>query len=380
MSDGLEVTEISALDPAWTAALTEAAGPGDQSLHPSFLRAYRASTIEGVTPRWFLASSGERPLALAGAAVFEARLDCLAPGWVQRLNDRVRGVVPGFLGLRVMMCGAPAGLAEPGVAVFPGVEDALAEAARDALLRELWARVEDERLTALCWKEFQRETPARAARVNAVRLRRHPSPAKFVQDLPFEDMEGYRSALRSGYRRQLDQAARRAAAAGLEVRLGQPFAEHASAWHPLFLQVLDRADQRLETLPAAFFSRLAEDPAYRLNTATLEGRLVGGALCRVVGETLVFLYVGHDQAASDRAGVYHQLLRSVLELAFQQGCRRIQWGQTSGDAKGRLGAEAQPCWFYLRFRRGVTQAAVDATASLLFPEDSWTPRRVFKQG
>jgi hypothetical protein len=149
-------------------------------------------------------------------------------------------------------------------------------------------------------------------------------------------------------------------------------------WYPLFEAVLDRSATRLETLGLQFFTRLAADPRYVLNTAERGGTLVGGALCTIEGRVLHFLYVGMDYACARDCDLYFNLLYSVLRLAIERGCSEIHWGQTSLDAKGRFGGDAQPLWFYLRFRRSAFQRVMRSAGRLMFPAREQTHRRVLK--
>lgn len=360
------------------ATLARWLSPRQVSLDPGFVAAYLAAPPEGVEPRLLVARDEAGTIrAVLPLARFTVALDCLAPPWVQAAAGRVRALVPGFLRVRLLMFGWPAGLGTLDLAVPVGdAPAALAEAAglagRHGL--ELLAR---ERATALVLKEFGPADRAAAAAL-APLAPAYPSVPVVVQDLAVGDDDAYLASLRAGYRRQL--LAHRAAArkAGLALVLDRDPGPWIPAWYPLFRAVLARSETRLETLPEGFFAALASDPRCRMNLALEGDALVGGALCLVDGPTLHFLFVGFDYAVNETARVYFNLLDSVLGLAFAKGCRHVRWGQTSLDAKGRFGGRAEPLAFHLRFRNRLLDALVRLAAPLLFPERPQLPRQVFK--
>lgn len=381
---GWQLGEIR--DPEAFVALVEGLPPGGDGarwpvLAPGFLRAYLEGPPSGVVPALLVVRDRDgEVLALSALARFQVDLDCLAPPWVQGLARGVRGLWAGFFRLDLLMFGMPAGLATQDTWIAPGLDSWKRELVREGLVESSLDLLREEGATALVWKEFtdsEREewdpalTPALAA---------HPSVPSVKQDLGevgVETLEDFRSRLRSGYRRQLERNLARGREGGLEIGLAQPFAPEVGEWEPLFQQVLARSETRLEELGRPFFEALARDPGYVLNTARIDGELVGGALCRAEGEDLVFLYVGMDYERAREVDLYFNLLHSVLALALERGCTRIHWGQTSLDAKGRFGGVARPYWFYLRFRNPLADRLVRALAPLLFPEREQRPRRVF---
>lgn len=346
------------------------------SMHPRLLEGAAAGGIEDVESRALLVLTLDgRPALLAPYSLATVYLDCLAPAWVQAMAARVRALFPGFLRIRVLFFGPPTSL---GCLDVLDLGNGDPETARVAVILRSLQLLEDRRATALVWKETDPETDPWWRRFLAGRLARYPSVPTMKQELAATSMEEYEASLRSGYRRQLRQGRARAHRAGLEVALGQDLAAHLEDWHPLFRNVVERSETRLETLAPGFFAALARDPSFVLNTVHREGRLVGGALCRAYGDTLVFLYVGMDYAAAGDSDLYFVLLESVLRLAFREGCRRISWGQTSLDAKARFGAECVPLWFYVRFRHSWADGLVRRLAPLLFPEREALSRRVFR--
>ncbi|MBI4864422.1 MAG: hypothetical protein HY815_29810 [Candidatus Riflebacteria bacterium] len=95
---------------------------------------------------------------------------------------------------------------------------------------------------------------------------------------------------------------------------------------------------------------------------------------------LVFLYVGMDYAVLREVDLYFNLLKAIADLAATKGVRTLRWGQTSPDAKGRMGARLQPLWFALRLRNPLARAVLPWLGPWLFPERRQLERRVFGGG
>jgi predicted RND superfamily exporter protein len=358
-------------------------GNADQPvLLPGFIAAYLCAPPPGTEPAfWVVRDPSGRVLGMTGFARFRVFLDCLAPVWVQKLASWVRSFWPGFFRLDLLMFGQPAGLATSDTRLARGLTEADAGAVRRLLVERSLDILEGEGRSALVWKEFCDADRPDWDPVLLPELESYPSVPSVKQDLAslhLSSVEEFRRRLRSGYRRQLDHNLERGRSGGLVMELAQPFAPEVAAWVPLFEAVLERSETRLEELGEEFFRELARDPSYLLNTARVEGQLVGGALCQVVGEDLLFLYVGMDYSCNRELDLYFNLLHSVMALALERGCRRIHWGQTSQDAKGRFGGVAVPYRFYLRFRNPVLDWVVRRVGRLLFPERKQARRRVFK--
>jgi hypothetical protein len=373
----LEVRELEAVPRYVEKTLASSVRLVDHiALEPGFLKAYFESPPKGAKPGLLIVNHRDDSAALGIAAFarFDLHVDCLAPMSVQRLAGVVRRIWPGFLQARVLMFGLPDGLGGFDAVVLDGAESIRV---RDTLIRESLELLEREHAAAVIWKELDdRGLATWGPLLEEHGFVRGASVPTVTQELAFASVDDYVAALRSSYRRQLRANLRRAARAGLEVKLAQPFAAHVDAWYPLFANVLDHSATRLETLRPGFFRALARDARYVLNVALLDEKLVGGALCTVDRGTLTFLFVGMDYGAARRCDLYFNLLYSVLTLAVERGCHSVHWGQTSLDAKGRFGGVADPLWFFFKFRRRWMDRLARSFGGLLFPQRHQTRRNV----
>jgi hypothetical protein len=374
----LELAEVAELPESIAAKLESKARDTSQvALMPPFLRAYLEAPPDGVTPGLLVAGGPTR--AVSAFARFDVHVDCLAPMGIQHLAAAIRRLWPGFLRARMLLFGLPAGLGGFDAIVLDEVDGRTLVATRAALIDRSLELLEREHATGVIWKELDAGMlPEWEPLLTAGGFLRAASVPTVIQELTAPSVDSYEAMLRSNYRHQLHTNLKRAHDAGLAIALAQPLGPWVERWYPLFLQVLEHSETRLETLTLGFFRALARDPRYVINVATLDGRLVGGAICTVEGDTLHFLYVGMSYASAPGCDLYFNLLYSVLRLALERGCTMLHWGQTSLDAKGRFGGVAQPLWFFIKFRRAWVGWLVRALSGLLFPQRTQTRRHVLR--
>ncbi len=355
--------------------------PERVSLKPFFLEAFMGGGLQGIESRFLEARSGQgKLLALSAFSRIRLALDCIAPEPVQRVAAAIRRLWPSFLELELLMAGIPASMADQETLLAPDLTAEEESAARSALVDESLRLLDQEHRAACIWKEFD---PLQLQRWSTPLESRDflffPSLPVSRQQVTWSDAAGYAASLRSGYRRQLFRSLDLAAKKGLELEMDLEAMPYMGEFHPLYLQVLHRSETRVETLTEEFFRALSRDSRVRYIRATYQGKAVGGALCYLVpGKVLTFLYVGMDYRVLRDLDLYFNLLHATVDSAGRHGVKEIRWGQTSADAKGRMGATLTPLAFGIRFRSRLLHGLVRRTGQWLFPARKSIPRRVFR--
>ena len=139
--------------------------------------------------------------------------------------------------------------------------------------------------------------------------------------------------------------------------------------HRLYLAVHERAEVKLELLPAEFFRQLAArcGDCVRL-TAVLQGpRIVAFAWGILFGNAYQNVFVGLDYQLNDEFDLYFNLMASDLDHALRLGAAEIQTGQTADVFKSRLGCRGQPRYVYAKGTRWFSAAPLRWTHTLLMP-------------
>ncbi len=176
-----------------------------------------------------------------------------------------------------------------------------------------------------------------------------PSPGIAMAMLPTVVLDGgfaswpdYLAALRAPYRRR----ARRIVEAFREVRAETTACSAFTDEHQrLYLQIMRRTPSKLELLGPGFFRELP--PEFSLTSYSCAGRLLcWHVVCRD-GETLYFLFGGHDYDGLAAHQSYFNNLFGILREAIGSGVARIDFGQTAEVAKMKLGAAPRQLRMFL---------------------------------
>lgn len=193
--------------------------------------------------------------------------------------------------------------------------------------------------------------------------------SNFVLDLPWASFDEYLAQLRSSYRRNARAVLR--AGAGLRFREITP-QEFSPAHHDLYLSVLARSKYPLETLSLEFFRKsgceLIEvtDPADRLQAMLV---------LRGQGDTLHFMFCGFRP--DDELLLYHNLLLYIIRRGIAGGYQRIDLGQTSEEAKLRLGGIEERRYLTIHHANPLLRALIQPLARRLSYAGPATSHHVF---
>jgi acetylornithine/succinyldiaminopimelate/putrescine aminotransferase/predicted amino acid dehydrogenase len=332
------------------------------------LEAFEAAAIPGVSTRYLLALRGGG--VAAGAALHRVAIDLGAQrfAWAEDLARRARDLGrPDLLRFRALMCG---------LNVSQGRDDVVSGAAPPseevvhAFADHAEAAADEQDLDGVVFGHLH---PGRLAPFQALRRRGYvPLPSLGFATLPirWRSLGAYLDSLRSSYRRQALADLARRDRAGVVPELDLDLEAHAEELLPLYLAVVERAEQRIETLNAPFFAALARAWRGQAGLVGLRrgGALVAGAVVVRTPSRLACLEVGIDYALRDEAGLYHALLLALVERACALGVERLDLGQTALEAKTRLGAEVVPTWLLVKARSPLVAASLRVERHHLRPE------------
>jgi predicted N-acyltransferase len=368
-----DVNEVPAA--AWDGLLD----PDDLQQSHRFVRLCQESRVEDADSWHLMLYQGERLCATATLSRMYARLDLLSSGLPRGLVGAVRRAWPGFLRVPVLFCGLPVSFGQPCLKLAPWAD---AAAVCRALVGTMDRVARATGTGLLCLKEFD---PAGAGRLEPLcgeGFFRAPSLSSWSLPLPWDSFASYLGAMTAGYRRQVRATLKARDAAGLEVRRADRFAADAGTIFALYEQVIRRARFRLETLNRAFVERLASDLGEQARAIVVEraGRPLAAAVLLRTPNVVTFLLAGLDYDADPGWQVYPNLVVEVVAEAIHSGASRLEMGQTSHLLKSRLGAVEEPRSVFLRHRHPAKHSLLRRAAPLLFPEQDYPPRRVFREG
>ncbi|MFJ8038939.1 GNAT family N-acetyltransferase [Kitasatospora sp. NPDC096147] len=306
-------------------------------------------------------SPGPEVLAVLPVSLFpRLRLDEVVGAEDRRRLAPVRRSAPGLLRVPMLFCGHLLGQGHL------LTDRRLPRPALDALLGGVLALARRERLGTVVFKDF--------AAIELAGLRPALEGAGFfpVPALPDTELrlgdggfEDYLARLPAKARRNARAKLRRSAGwPGLRTEVLTDFAHLLPEVLGLYRQVMDRADQRLDVLDAAFLAAVHDgDPAGRRLVACFEdGRLVAFLLCLFAGTGATGARIGLDYRIAHQAGLYHAVHHAAIRYAIEAGCTHIRFAQTAYQPKLELGCELVEQWYAMThvgpLRRAVLRRAL----------------------
>jgi len=366
----------------------------DQGLYWThrFYSSVESSSIADASSYWYLLFyEKEHLVATAVLSLFVVALDLLLPPGVQRICNMVRRFKPSFLHLPMLFCGVPVSIGKHTIAISKSTN-------QEAVVRELNRIMEliarDEGIGYLCLKEFA-DCDLPVVQVleeyDYIKARSIPR-VKF--EIRWPTFKGYLASMRHGYRRQIRQSLKKMgitspemsnvegigrATPGPRMVIAGMNRDNSRRAHELYLQVMQRATTKLETLPRDFFEALAREMDRDLVLLGLEhhGELLAAAILGRNGSELNFLLAGLDYSHREQFHTYFNLLNGIIAFGIEKGFKTIDMGQTTYAAKQRLGGRTEPMHFYLRALSSPINRMLRLINRLLFPKTRLPSRRVF---
>jgi hypothetical protein len=374
--DGTEVRVFRSIDDISAAEWDSIVPPDEVQTSHAFIRACQHARVEDAE-HWHLMMYRTGELAaVATLSLVGIRLDLLSTGLVRRTIRAVRNVRPSLLRPAVLLCGLPVSAGRPCLAIrrpqdAPHVLRALGE---------VMARIGAEAGADLhCVKEFTDAEAGVMGGLEAYGYFHAASLPSFRLPMTWHSFDEYLADMRAGYRRQVQLLLRARARSGLRIRRVEAYGPECHRIFPLYEQVIDQAEFRLERLNLQFFENLARYLPDRTNALLVEreDRLLAVAILLRSPDRLTFFMAGIDYARNRECSAYLNLVLEVVAEATRTGVRTLELGQTSPALKARLGARAEARHLYFRCPSIIGHAAFRSTASVLFPLADAPRRRVF---
>jgi hypothetical protein len=153
-----------------------------------------------------------------------------------------------------------------------------------------------------------------------------------VLDVRWNNFDSYMADLRSNYRNRYKKALKRSA--GLKIYKLEDNRHFGEDLYALYLQVLKRADYKIETLSLEFFRGDFFDIFVMENEYN---KPVAFYQLLENGDELIFEFTGFDAELASRYDAYNRMLMEIIRHGIENGFKRIDFGQTAEEAKLRVG-------------------------------------------
>lgn len=166
--------------------------------------------------------------------------------------------------------------------------------------------------------------------------------SSFVFENKFISFEEYLNSLRSPYRRRINQALKHRN----EIIIRKLSKHEFSLKHyDLYLSIMKRTDNPLETLSAEFFKEYDAELYEFVDKETYE--ILGFIQIKEIKNKLYFLFGGFRKDDVAKYDIYYNMLLKIIEIGIEKQVTEIEFGQTAEESKLKIGCIEKYKYMYV---------------------------------
>lgn len=205
-----------------------------------------------------------------------------------------------------------------------------------------------------------------------------PGENKTLSNLVFQNrftsFAHYLKEMRSSYRRQHTIAMIKGGDLAFHKISPSSFkGEH----YQLYQSIMKRSEYPLEILSEDFFRRYQAEIFAVRNSA---GQLLAFLQMKGIGDTLHFMFCGFERDREGHSAVlYHTMLLFILRYGIEKGYQTINLGQTSEEAKLKLGCVEEKKYLYIRHSNSFVDSILRKLSGRFSYRGYPVGHRVFKE-
>ena len=365
---------IAAIEPEiWDSLLQ----PGDLLASHRFIKVCEESQIFAGCARHVTIFQDDTLIGGASFFLLHVHLDLLSKGLARFVITSLRRLFPDFLAVPVVICGLPVSFGSSCIRVKDQTDTA---DVMSIIVRALDEFAEENNAGLICIKELDEDEHSK---YGPLLKQSGFIPAESLPgcrlDIKWTSYEEYLASMRAAYRRNILIDRTAAVRNGLTIERGGKLMADKNMLYQLYLNVIDRAQFKMEILPRRFFAILENELRDDLQSLSVThgGNVVANAILLGRSPVCYFLLAGLDYPALKAGHAYQNLVSSVIGAAIGAGADRLELGQTSYELKCRLGGHLTPRYIWLKHRQRYKHKALGISVPYLFPATEKPVRRVF---
>ena len=270
------------------------------------------------------------------------------PAFIRNALARVRGLVPGFLNLRMLMVGCSAG---EGNIVLDRVSRDISWTV-NALRASLAPVARRLKAVLIVFKDYPKFYRRYLDRLRGSGFTRLPSMPATQLDLDFSDFEDYlKSRVSYMTRKNLRRKFRKAQSGPpIEWEVVTDISPYVDEVYPLYRQTLSRSEFRFQELTKSYLCELG----HRMNDRVLfflwrqQGRIVAFATVLVHNGVLRDTCIGLDYTIAFKYHLYFVTWRDTITWALKNGIHTYHSGPLNYDPKYHFRMVLSPLDLYVR--------------------------------
>lgn len=163
-----------------------------------------------------------------------------------------------------------------------------------------------------------------------------------VMQVKWNSFEDYMSSLRAGYRRRYKTAFNKSKDLRFRILKNNKL-EFTEEMYDLYLDVYNNAQYKLGKVSIDFFRQ----DCFVVFALDDETGTQGFALLHENGEELIFEFVGLNKKNISKYDTYIRILIEIVRYGIEKGFKVIDFGQTTDDAKLKLGCKYENLYVLL---------------------------------
>jgi predicted N-acyltransferase len=354
-----------------------------------FIRSIEDARVENCRFWYLLFYHKDQLIATAVLSSFTISLDLFVGSALKRVIGGIRRWFQRFLKIKILFCGLPVSLGQRNLVI----SDPLHFNEVFYLLDQEMATISHSNgIRFMCAKEFCPSDYRMADGLSKYGFFQANSLPYVSLDIRWPDFAHYLADLRHPYRRTIMRSLKKLDLQQPEINSDESelsdrprlIVGGAKACSPAqffrhYIQVMDRAVVKLETLNQLFFENIYMRADLEVLTMKKGADVLGSAILMIHKDVITFMLVGLDYSRRDEFDVYFNLVYGIISLAIQRGCTRLNLGQTSYWLKQRIGGNCTPEFFYLKAKTWYVNFCLRALRSWIFPEKILPNPRVFRE-
>lgn len=164
----------------------------------------------------------------------------------------------------------------------------------------------------------------------------------FVFNNRFSTFNEYLNYLRSSYRRRINKALKYRDKLIIRNFSNKEFNDEH---YMLYLSIMDRTENPLETLPIEFFREYKAELYEFIDKDTNE--LIGFVQLKTLKNKLYFLFGGFKKEDVNKYDIYYNMLLKIIETGIKKQVEEIEFGQTAEESKLKIGCRENYKYLYV---------------------------------
>ena len=196
----------------------------------------------------------------------------------------------------------------------------------------------------------------------------------FVFENSFEAFDDYLNKLRSSYRRRINKALTYRSNLIIKKIENSDFSEKH---YKLYLSIMERTDNPLETLPIEFFQNYEAEIYEFIDKETRN--VIGFIQLKKFDDRMCFLFVGFNKDEVKKYDLYYNMLLKIIEVGIENKVQIIEFGQTAEESKLKIGCKEVYKYLYVHHSNTIINFIIQKLLPFMSYRPYKTVYHVFKE-